>query len=370
MKCKKCKKEIAEGSKFCNWCGIKQQDDIKKRSDGRYMKAIVINGTRKYFYGKTKKELNQKIIQFNAEQEEKKAGIAFNIVADEWANSIKDELVFTTWKSYKARYERAKSHFADTNITEIKLKDINDYISLFPSSWAKKTVIGYISVINLIFAYAVKNEYIDTNPCLYAKTPKNLKSTQRRIVTQAERKIIEEYWDKCEGGLMMYFLLYSGLRRGEMLALTWGDIDFKNKEITVNKSVGFHGNQPYLKSTKTKSGTRQVILLDCLAEKLKPLRKNKDELLFGCENGYLTERRFATIHEHWVEATGLEDVTAHMLRHSFATYLFEAGVSVKDVQEIIGHSQYSTTMDIYTHITKEHREEALQKANKYKSKHK
>ena len=155
-----------------------------------------------------------------------------------------------------------------------------------------------------------------------------------------------------------------------MLALTWGDIDFKNKEITVNKSVGFHGNQPYLKSTKTKSGTRQVILLDCLAEKLKPLRKNKDELLFGCENGYLTERRFATIHEHWVEATGLEDVTAHMLRHSFATYLFEAGVSVKDVQEIIGHSQYSTTMDIYTHITKEHREEALQKANKYKSKHK
>ena len=368
MKCIKCKKEIPENSKFCNHCGAKQKKDISKRLDGRYVKKIVVNGKPKYFYGKTKKELNQKILSFNEKESEKKKGLPFSQVADEWKEVSYPTLTYNSYSVYNARWKRARAYFADTPITQIDIADVNRYVMSFPKSWAKKTYKSYISVLHLIFNYAVKLGYIERNPADNVTLPSNLKTTTRTAITQEEKQIIIDTCDTIHNGLLFYFFLYSGLRKGEALALQWKDIDFDNKLINVDKSVYWYNNTPMLKSPKTEKGKRKAILLDCLAMKLKPLVKKPKDIVFTVTGGLITKRQFETIHKHWREDTGLTDVTPHRLRHTYTTMLFEAGLDVKDIQDIMGHAQFSTTMDIYTHITEQHKEKAIQKANDFMNK--
>lgn len=364
MKCVKCRKTIPDDFKYCNFCGAKQKKEISKRADGRYQKKIVIDGKPKYFYGKTKKELNQKIIAYNVELEKNKGGKPFNTVADDWYSDCMNVVTWNTYNGYRSKKNRASDYFSDTPISSITLTDVNDYIKSLPTSWAKKTTKDYVSVLSCIFEYALKIGYINQNPVSNVTLPKGQKTSHRRSVTKEERHIIETQWDKVDNGLIPYFFLYSGLRRGELSALTWKDIDFKNKLINVNKSVYWIGNVPHIKTPKTESGIRKAILLDCLAEKIKPLKGKPEALVFGYNGQIFGNSHLTRIFEKYCKETGIK-VTPHMLRHSFSTILFEAGLAVKDIQDILGHAQYSTTMDIYTHITKEHKEEAITKANDY-----
>ena len=98
------------------------------------------------------------------------------------------------------------------------------------------------------------------------------------------------------------------------------------------------------------------------------LCESNPSLVFTVTGGLITKRQFETIHKHWREDTGLTDVTPHRLRHTYTPMPFEARLDVKDIQDIMGHAQFSTTMDIYTHITEQHKEKAIQKANDFMNK--
>ena len=366
MKCIKCKKKIPDGSKFCNFCGRKQKEQkLYRRTDGLYEKSMTINGKRKRFRGKTEKEVFDKIANYSAEQEERGKGLPFDEVAEEWFDSVEENLAYSTVASYKPKKLRAVEYFGKKKITEISIRNINLYIKNFPTSWGMKTATGYLSVLKLIFLYAERNEYIIHNPCSLATIPKGLKREHRRAVTSDEMKIINNNLH-VEGGLLAYFILYTGLRRGEVVALKWSDIDFKNKTINVTKSVAWHGNTPHIKSPKTETGKRKVILLDCLAEVLEPLKKRKNDLVFPDENNELYKNsKLTRLWENYQKESGLIDVTPHMIRHGYSTMLFNAGLQAKDMQDLMGPAQISTTMDIYTDISKEHKEATRTKLNEY-----
>ena len=291
MKCKRCKKNIPDDSKFCSYCGVAvEKQHLTRRADGRYAKTIMVNGKRKTFYGKNEKEINKKMIEYNKMEEQKKI-LPFNTVVDEWEKETYQYIAYNTEKGYRPKATRAKEYFDDMPLNEISIKDINKYINQFPKTWAFKTVNGYYSVLNLIFSFACRNGYIENNPCQYVKLPKGLKRTHRRAPTEDEIKKIENSLD-VQGGVIAYFFLYSGLRRGEALALRWSDIDFKNKVIKVNKSVYWVSNSPHIKEPKTEKGNREVVLLDCLEKILKPLKTNKDDLVFGDNGELFTNKRF------------------------------------------------------------------------------
>lgn len=366
MKCVRCKKIIPKGSKYCNHCGFKQVNQkLYRRDDGLYEKKITINGKRKYFRGKTEKEVFDKIANYSVTLEEKSKGIPFEEVAEEWFDSVSDELAYSTIVSYRPKKQRAVEFFEDKRINEISLKNINLYIKKFPNTWGMKTATGYLSVLKLIFLYAEKMEYIENNPCTLATIPKGLKKQYRRAVTQEEISVINSSISK-PGGLIAYFILCSGLRRGEVMALTWEDIDFDRKIINVTKSVAWHGNTPHLKEPKTEKGKRKVILLDCLASVLKPFKKQKTDLIFPDKNGELYKNSNLTrLWNKYQSETGLTDVTPHMIRHGYSTLLYNAGLQAKDMQDLMGHAQFSTTMDIYTEISKERKEETRIKLNDY-----
>ena len=99
---------------------------------------------------------------------------------------------------------------------------------------------------------------------------------------------------------------------------------------------------------------------------LEPLKKRKNDLVFPDENNELYKNsKLTRLWENYQKESGLIDVTPHMIRHGYSTMLFNAGLQAKDMQDLMGHAQISTTMDIYTDISKEHKEATRTKLNEY-----
>lgn len=124
--------------------------------------------------------------------------------------------------------------------------------------YARKIVAPQLLVINLICRSAVLDGIIRANPCADVRVPKGLNHTPRQLSAGEKLKIAKKGWE-LPGGLLPYFILYTGCRRGESLALTYKDIDHKRKKITINKSVCYGTSKAVIKQPKTKVGARGVI---------------------------------------------------------------------------------------------------------------
>lgn len=143
-------------------------------------------------------------------------------------------------------------------------------------------------------------------------------------------------------------MMYTGLRRGELCALQWKDIDFENKLIHISKSISFVNNRPRLKPPKTKTGIRSIPLLDAISEYLNPAGHKPEHFIFGGAEPFsetMIKRRW----NHYISLTEL-NITQHQLRHTFATLLYKSGIDVKTAQSILGHADIETTLGRYTHI--------------------
>ena len=319
----------------------------KKRADGLRQKQITINGKRRVFYGHSDREILQKIREY---KDDIKRGRGFTAVADEWVEEHLPTLSPTTAHGYSAPLRRAVDAFGTSRVSEIAPLDVQRYLDrLGKDGFARKTVCNHLLVINLIFDKAVLDGDIDHNPCAAVKVPKGLSKNHRDAPTAAEINIVKQSLYK-PFGLFAYFLLYTGCRRGEALALTYGDIDRRNKIISITKSVYHDSNKPKLKTPKTAAGTRQIVLLDVLADAL-PAGKKSDLLFPGADGNYMTNSACRHAWDHYLAATGLS-ITPHQLRHAYASILYDAGIGDKDAQTLLGHANISTTRDIYTHISR------------------
>lgn len=332
---------------------------MKKRADGRYLKVVVDARTGKkiYFYGLTVHEVNQKILKYTETNEK---GRLFKDVAEEWFEETAPTLAYQSLKSYKPALKLAIEEFGEYYIKEIKPKDINAYLRrLAKDGLSQKTINQKRLILNLILKHAVISNDIEVNPCTAAVMPKDSPKQQRHAASESDEKIIKESADIW---LFPYFALMTGMRKGEILALQWKDVDFDNNLISVTKSVYHVGDRPEIKIPKTEESVRVVPLLNPLKQKLLGRIGRSEEYIFGENNKPLTNRRFITLWKQYREKTGVK-CTAHELRHSFATVAIENEISPKVVQEILGHKQLSTTMDIYTDIRRKSILSAMDKLN-------
>ena len=333
-----------------------------KRKDGRYVTNITDkNGKRIYFYGKTEKELSQKILEYNNKKE---YGISFLELSEQWWDDAINKLAVQSITTYKPALRRLQDYFLNKSIKEIKAVDILGFLHiLIKKGYAQKTIANHKLVANLIFTYAVNENLIDVNPCFSIKLPKSLPKEKRSAASLSDEEIIKKSYDIW---LFPYIAIMTGMRKGEILALQWKDVDFKNDIINVSKSVYHDGDKPYIKEPKTDAGKRTVPLLKPLKEVLLNIKnkKNNDYIISLDGETPLRKKRFITLYKKFKEKTGIQ-CTAHQLRHSFATMAFECGVPVKSVQEILGHKQLSTTMDIYTDFRKQSFDEAKNLLNEH-----
>lgn len=187
--------------------------------------------------------------------------------------------------------------------------------------------------------------------------------------------------------MVCYILaLGTGLRLGEILALRWTDINLKENYININKAlkstyiIDNKGNREFTvieQPPKTKNSIRTVPLNNNLIDLLLEHRKKQmierdsnidiyfdNNLVFSTPQGnYLSESNVRKSFKRVLKKCNLNDFRFHDLRHTFATRLFENGIPPKTVQSLLGHSNISTTLNIYTHVMKDTKDKAIDKLN-------
>ena len=320
-----------------------------KDKRGLYREMVVINGKRKYFSGKTKKDVALKMMAYNIEQKEQQT---LRGVAELWQESNWDRLRFGSLRTYAPCLKRILDRFGDRDISSIKTIEVQTWLKELGDQYAQKTVSNHKSLLSQICDFGIVNLGIEMqNPCDRAKLPSGLRKGTREALSNRERTaILSTTKDDFQLG---YLILYTGCRLGEALALQMRDIDMKQNVIRITKSVAFHGNQPQIQSPKTKNSVRTVPLLPPLKERLRELNLPQDSFIVSGDKP-LTK---SALYRRWEAFCKKKDIRIdrHSIRHQFATTLYDAGIDAKSAQDLLGHAQISTTMDIYTHISEEKR---------------
>lgn len=381
----------------------------KPRSDG-LLKSKIYLGTRdgrklyKYVYAKTQRELDKKIIEqkiklgkgidLTAERD------TFGFWGEKWLKLKKSEVSAGRYTTYLARYANL-SDLYNCPITKIRTSDIQDIIldcATVPSQrtgkpYAKYTLTEIKNVSAQIIQLAIDNRVLDYNCALAVKIPKATKTITRRALTSDEQLWIRETPHRAQTAAMI--MMYAGLRRGELLALTWEDIDLEHGAISVTKSVEMINGKSTLKSGgKTEAATRTVFIPEILINFLSNIPHSRFSLVCpDSKNKIMSSTAWKRLWESYlcelnlkygdwkncVETNGkcpskfspiekpmlIPHFTAHWLRHTYITMLYMAGVDVLTAKEQAGHADIKTTMSIYTHLDSEFKKQNISKLNEY-----
>jgi lj928 prophage integrase len=274
-----------------------------------------------------------------------------------------------------------KSSIAFEKIDEISSDDIQDFLN------SKKSISN--SSINKIFDqfkqaynYAINQGYISKNPMVNVIKPKSDKETKKvRALTVKEQQQFTDWLIKQNVKNFPYkniylIQMYVGLRIGEVLALQTSDINLRLKKINVNKTLtkNLKGKVVMGKTTKTYSGLRNVpipySLYPYILEQIEIAKKNRDNpenLLFKPEEKQYTSLRdvndvLKTVLKYTL---GITDITTHSLRHTYGTRCIEAGMQPVVLQRLMGHKDISVTLNTYTDVLNEFKNEEIEKVNDY-----
>lgn len=347
-----------------------------QRPDGIFEVSRRIKGKRVVFRGKTCREVDQKILEYQVQNEQEAEGRLFPEVADEWEREHEPEITESTRRVYSYAVRRMKVEWPGS-IGEIRPLDVQRYIVRFEKEGrAANSVQIELAVCKMIFAHAVLEGDIDVSPAAEVRKSRGLPVKHREVLTKDQEEAVKASGvsKTAPDWLFAFLLLHTGLRRGEALALTYSDIDRKEGVIHITKKLSYaQGNTPVLENfLKSRNGLRDVPLLKPLAD---ALPKDRVGLIFpGADGGF---RKAGDITRNWraycraVELNELQltdegqiietfPITPHCLRHSFATICYEAGLDPRQAAQILGDTP--EVLDrVYTHLRDERRNTAAEK---------
>ena len=279
------------------------------------------------------------------------------------------ELKEGTVYNYKSAYER---HIAPVlgnmkvkDITTPKLTQFVQSIKLNPETVRKIYVIT-----QSIFHRGVEQGFIRESPCHNVILPKNRNKKKKPVLDEKQTKQFLESLDtkKCDEDFkrIIRVLLYTGMRCGECLALSWEDIDFENKTISINHNLADVAGKHYLTTPKTESSVRTIGMSDTLAGILKEQQLYITELSTAMGNSfahpemvftsalgnYRDRSALNTSFKRFLKGSNFEFLTLHQLRHCNATLLLNSGIDLKIVSEHLGHSGVEVTANVYADVLK------------------
>lgn len=278
------------------------------------------------------------------------------------------------------------------SIGEYKIEKITvDICQKAVNDWAKKlkNISKVKAYASRVFNFAVKRDFVQKNPFDLVELPrkrnKQLSDETDEKNFYTREQLVEflsclEKETNVKAYVLFRLLAFSGMRKGEALALTWRDINFKTNEIRINKALSRgKDNKLYIKSTKTNEA-RTIKMDEKTMNILRMWKKKQKEDYFklGFNTSKPSQLVFSNEKNEFIQPTktrewilyvqekyNLKKVTTHGLRHTHCSLLFEAGATLKEVQDRLGHSDIKTTMNIYTHVTQKAQEQAIQKFSNY-----
>lgn len=231
-----------------------------RRKDGRYVGSYTDETGRHYVYDRDPERLWHKL---NDPKEEKP--VTFAQISDAWQDRHWERIGWKTIEAYTPTLRRILDRFGALEAKAVTAQMVNAYLlEMGKNGYARYTVQRSRDIMNMIFNDAIVSGVLTFNPVSAVSLPRNLPTAKRELPSDEAIEAVKSGLD-APFGLFGYLCLYSGLRRGEALALRYEDIDREHHVIHVTKAVEFIGNSPHLKAPKTAAGYRDVILLDVLA---------------------------------------------------------------------------------------------------------
>jgi len=219
------------------------------------------------------------------------------------------------------------------------------------SSMAKSTVRQMKIILHQVFDLAVEDDYMKRNPT----------DSKRLFISsekEAKREALEDFelrgiikgisCLKREDAMLLELLIFTGMRRGEVIGLRWEDIDWKKRLIAVKRAVTYRNNRPVVGKTKSEAGNRLIPLDEQLAAFLQPCRQLNGYII-GSGEEPITETTFKRMWERIKKKINLYGATPHVFRHTYITLAASSGMDVKTLQSIAGHSDIKMTLDRYAH---------------------
>jgi len=359
---------------------------IFQRKDGKWQGAVTI-GTdpqtgkqkRKYFYGDTRKEvarqmtnLKQKLFSGTYSEPSEMKLIDW---LNSWIEGRKSTLAYKTYKNYKTMIKNHLIDIGDTKLKDLRTRQVqkllNDKLKngkVYGEGGLSPRTVKYIyQTLHVALEQAVKENMIPRNICKAVEVPK--KQEEKKLHTWDKRqvnKFLETTRDH-KYFILHYLALNTGMRRGELLGLQWKDINLDKKRIEVKRQLARTDKGLIFKKVKTKSGNRTIPITDDVVRELKQhkILQGEDRLalgeayqdndLVGC-NGIgnpIDPRNLVRDFKEIIEEAGLPEIRFHDMRHTFSTLFLQAGGSIKTLQQILGHSSITVTIDTYSHVTEE-----------------
>ncbi|NFA42717.1 site-specific integrase [Clostridium botulinum] len=375
-------------------------------------KKRIING-RNYFYYRLRHKNLRKSKDVYASTVKELEGKIRNITRD-LENNIKDtkeyfDTFFTEWffnvkflkikPSTQTLYESIyRTYIKECELSDVKIKDIcasdlqRYYKNLFKKGITPHTIKSIHKLIAPCIRYAYNNDIILKDFIGAIELPKENEKSKLEKESRVQPFTVEEQKKFIEGikdnkyRILFLTALYSGLRQGELLALTWNDINFDECYIDVNKTMsevadvseeGRGKIKQVIQTPKTKNSIRKVDVPVSLVKLLNGYKTKQAEsalknnaryqdnnLVFCNKYGkFLNPRRLRKTFKDILIDKDIKDRKFHDLRHTYATRLFELGENPKTVQKLLGHGKITVTMDTYTHVLDNIKEKAATKLN-------
>ncbi len=372
-----------------------------QRKDGNYdYRWTTRDGKRHSVYAKTLEELRAKeeeILRDKCDGIKTEARyVTINDVFEVW-KQLKRGLKDNTFQNYKYMYEQfVKPDFGNTRVSQLKKSDVKRFYNMLADERALKvsTIDSIHTVLHQVLDMAVDDAYLRNNPSdnvlKELKQAHNFDTEKRKALTVAEQELFLDFLRRNHQYNHWYsifaVMVGTGLRVGEVTGLRWCDIDLKENLIDVNHTLVYYNhaeNGCYfnINTPKTKAGVRNVPMLEFVKQAFIEERKYQMANGIRCSvkiDGYtdfIFVNRFGAAQHQGTLNKALRRIirdcndevlerneenpvllprfSCHTLRHTFTTRMCEAGVNIKVIQDALGHSDISTTLNIYADVTKE-----------------
>jgi len=359
-----CIYEIEKGKKYKLEISNGRRDDGKRERIFEYVDGDIREARRKR--DEIKLKIQNKTIVPNG-------GYSFLDLTRQWLNDPHTrKLSPSTLNGYKQKLNKdILPVFDQIRIKNIKPADLENFYNSLRNRKSKTkprkqlsetTITHHHKIIKTILNYGVKKGYIVTNPANLIMKPPTYDSKERNFYNSDEIEFVFKKLEKMDIRFRtaITLLFNTGFRRSELLALKWGDINLDRKEISIRRAL-VQLDKVYEKETKTEKSRRTITVVSKCIDLLNEYRKHQKDMGFSAnardfvfinKNGEVMAPNLLT--REWtdfVEKNDLKKITVHDIRHSHATYLLSLGINVKDVARRLGHSEVSTTYDIYSHST-------------------
>lgn len=293
-------------------------------------------------------------------------------IADLWKEEKRQFVKKSTFAAYSLIVE---THLqpAFGNLTAVTEKDVQDFVlQKLNGGLSQKTIKDMLIVLRMILKFGAKKNY-----CVYAPIdvifPTDRERQELEVLSIANQKKIMRFVEEnfTFRNLGIFICLSTGIRIGEICALTWDDIDTENGVIHIRKTIqriyvkenGIKKTELLIDTPKTATSMRDIPMIKDLYEILKPLKKvvNNDYFVLTNEATPTEPRTYRNYYKKLLDKLGIPPIKFHGLRHSFATRCIESKCDYKTVSVILGHSNISTTLNLYVHPNYEQKKKCIDK---------